>query len=145
MSEIPKTFKIIAKVIDIPEPKRIKPDLPLHVTWPCRIYKIGYKMTFNCHELVMEETDAVCLSALEGLLSNVKLHAYGVYPMSKWVEEKKKGEKNQENKAPEVVGYYRCSDLERPVEFEITRVPVDLSERFPSHRTAVKRPGWEQR
>ncbi len=146
MAKIPKTYKIIFKVIDVPEPERIKQDLPLHVTWPCRIYKLGDKMTFNCHEMILEETDAVCLSALEGMISNLKLHAYGVYPMAQWVAEVKGMEKkDQENKEPEVVGYYKCSDLERPVEFEISRIPVDLTERFPSHRAADKRPDWEQR
>ena len=79
-------------------------------------------------------------------MSNMKLHAYGVYPIAQWVEEGNRGEdKAQENKEPEVVGYYKCSDLERPVEFEISRIPVDLTERFPSHRTADERPDWEQR
>ena len=144
MNKIPPTYKIVAKVIHISEPKRQKPDFPLHVTWPCRIYKLGDKMTFNSFELIMDETDAVCLSALDSMMVNLKMWSYGVYPMDKWVENDNDNKRlNTEGNG--IIAYHKCTDLDRPVEFEISRVPIDMSKRFPSMSGADKRPGWDKR
>ena len=56
-------------MVEVSEPRSIRGN-PTHVAWPCRVYKVGDKMTIRVppEEIVVEETDAVCLSALSAIM-----------------------------------------------------------------------------
>jgi len=138
----PNFYKIIVRVVEVPDPLDLKSEgKAKHVTWPCRIYKVGDKMTFNPLELLPEETDAVCQSALIGMMGYMRLWTHGVYPMSGWYG---KPPKEIRENGEEVIGSFECPDKARPVKFEVCRISADFSEKFPSYRSPDTRPDWDK-
>ncbi len=120
------TYKIVLTVKETPEPKPIGGQ-PLHVTWPCPIYKVGDRMTFDPHKIILEETDSVCFNVLESIQPLLKRYRMG--PL----------EKKDEPIHPDFK-YVRCTDSERPVLFEVTRIPFDASKDYPSWGKPSERP-----
>ena len=123
------TYKIIFTVKETPEPKSIG-DKPLHVTWPCPIYKVGDKMTFDPHRIILEDTDAVCFNVLEDIQPLLKRYKLG--PLDK-----------KDALIHENFKFVRCSDAERAVLFEVTRVPFDAAAEYSSWRQPSLRPNRE--
>jgi uncharacterized repeat protein (TIGR04076 family) len=120
------TYKIVLTVKETPDPKPIGGQ-SLHVTWPCPIYKVGDRMTFDPHKIILEETDSVCFNVLEGIQPLLKRYRMG--PL----------EKKDEPIHPDFK-YVRCTDSERPVLFEVTRIPFDASKDYPSWGIPSERP-----
>ena len=65
-------YKVVYTVVDVGEPKSVDGG-PTHVSGPCKMYKVGDKMTIvgNPGQLVMNETDAVCLAAFSVAFTSV--------------------------------------------------------------------------
>jgi uncharacterized repeat protein (TIGR04076 family) len=95
--------------------------------WPmCPIYKEGYKMTIVEPGIVVEETDAICLSFLADLIPYYRGLCRGIDP-------KKMGLRTEGDKA-----YIECHDPggkypDFPTDggtvlFEIRRIPINLKD-----------------
>jgi uncharacterized repeat protein (TIGR04076 family) len=96
-------YKVVFTVVDVKPPKSID-GAPTHVSGPCKIYKVGDKITItsNPGRLVLDETDSVCLAAFSALL-----------PLTSAIDK---------------IKYFSCPDSERPVTFKVERIPVKQGE-----------------
>jgi uncharacterized repeat protein (TIGR04076 family) len=105
-------YKVVCEAYKISEPKSIDGN-ELHVKWPCRIYKVGDKMTFSIHPgsiMVLEETDKVCISALGAILPIVRGMMQGKAEDWDFIDD---------------VKFFSCPDAERPVIFEVKRIRME--------------------
>ena len=104
-------YKIVFEVVEVNEPRSINGN-PTHVTRPCRVYKLGDKMTLRVppEELVMEETDAVCLSAFSAIMPLTGAFVRGAREDWDYLDK---------------IQFFRCPDAERPVIFKIKRIQLE--------------------
>jgi len=107
-------YKVVFTVVEVPEPKS-RDGLTTHVRTPCRIYKVGDRITVATSpaRLVLGETDSVCLEALGAMLPLTS--AFCRETTEPW----------------DYVGrirYWCCPDVERPVVFKVERAPVEPGE-----------------
>lgn len=112
-------YKVVYTVIDVGEPKSVEGG-PLHVSGPCKMYKVGDKMTVvgNPGQLVLAETDAVCLAALSAILPLTSAMMREVTEPWDYMDK---------------IKYYSCPDSERPVVFKVERVKVDKGDYPPPY------------
>jgi uncharacterized repeat protein (TIGR04076 family) len=101
-------YKVVFEVVEVSEPRGIKGH-PTHVTWPCKVYKVGDKMTIRVppEEIVKEETDAVCLSALSAIMPLAGALLRGGTEAWDYIDR---------------IEFFSCPDAERPVIFQVKRV-----------------------
>lgn len=112
-------FKVVYTVVDVGKPKSVDGG-PTHVSGPCKMYKVGDKMTVvgNPGQLVMKETDAVCLAALSAILPLTSAMMREVTEPWDYMDK---------------ILYYSCPDSERPVVFKVDRVEVAKGEYPPPY------------
>ena len=103
-------YKVIFTVIEVNNPKSIDSG-PTHVSGPCKMYKVGDKMTItgNPGRLVLDETDSVCLAAFSAILPLTSSMTREVTESWDYIDK---------------IGYYSCPDSERPVVFKVERIEV---------------------
>jgi uncharacterized repeat protein (TIGR04076 family) len=108
-------YKVVFEVVEVNEPKSIQGN-PMHVSWPCRVYKVGDKMTIRIppSELVVEETDGVCLSALSAIMPLTSALLRGGWESWDYIDK---------------IQFFSCPDAERPVIFQIKRIQQDPPEK----------------
>jgi len=108
-------FKIVFEVVEIQEPRSIKGH-PTHVSWPCRVYKLGDKITIQVPPpvVVMEETDAICLSALSAIMPLTNALMRGGWEEWDFIDK---------------IQFFICPDAERPVTFQVKRFKKDPPEK----------------
>lgn len=107
-------YKVVFTVIDVKEPQSLD-GKPTHVTGPCKMYKVGDKMTVtgNPGRLILEETDNVCLAAFSSILPLTSAMTREVTESWDYMDK---------------ITYYCCPDAERPVTFKVERIPVELGQ-----------------
>jgi uncharacterized repeat protein (TIGR04076 family) len=112
-------YKVVYTVVEVGEPRSIDGG-PTHVTGPCKMYKVGDKMTVvgNPGQLVMHETDAVCLAALSAILPLTSAMMREVTEPWDYMDK---------------ILYYSCPDSERPVVFKVDRIEVEKGEYAPPY------------
>jgi uncharacterized repeat protein (TIGR04076 family) len=103
-------FKVFFTVVDVQDPKSIDGD-PTHVNGPCKIYKVGDKITItsNPGRLVLEETDSVCLAAFSAILPLTSAMERNVTEPWDYIDK---------------IKFFSCPDSERSVTFKVERIPV---------------------
>lgn len=102
--------KIVCEVAKVNNPMSIDGN-SLHVSRPCPLYKVGDRMTFRIKPpaiIVLEETDNVCISAFSGMLSLLRGLMMG---------------KKDDWDYIDTIQYIACPDAERPVIFQVKRIP----------------------
>lgn len=104
-------FKIVFEVVEVSEPRGFKGS-PTHYSWPCRVYKVGDRMTIRVPpaEIVMEETDAICLSALSAIMPHTGALMRGGWESWDYID---------------TMQFFSCPDAGRPVIFQIKRIKQD--------------------
>ncbi len=118
-------YKVIATVHKVSKPAPVFPGEPVHVLYPCRMYKEGDKIVVQDMQLnLAETTGAICLSLFSGMI-----------PVLKGLEREVEPERDKKTGDPlsdstQRVTWFSCPDAERPVIFKIERVPLQ------------GRPGW---
>ena len=107
-------YKVVFTVVEVPEP-RSRDDSATHVGGPCKVYKVGDRITVatNPGRLVLSETDSVCLAAISAVLPLT----------SAWCRETSEAWDYMDK-----IKYWCCPDVERPVVFEVERIPVEPGE-----------------
>jgi uncharacterized repeat protein (TIGR04076 family) len=101
-------YKVVFTVVDVKEPKSLD-GKPTHVSGPCKIYRVGDRITSNPGRLVLEETDSVCLAALSAIMPLTSAMEREVAEPWDYVDK---------------IKYFSCPDSERPVVFKVERIPV---------------------
>jgi len=112
-------YKVVFTVVEVNEPKSID-GKPTHVSGPCKMYKIGDKMTVtgNPGRLVLEETDSVCLAAFSAILPLTSAMTREVTEPWDYMDK---------------ITYYSCPDSERPVVFKVERIEVQQGDYPPPY------------
>jgi len=112
-------YKVVYTVVEVGEPRSIDGG-PTHVSGPCKMYKVGDKMTVvgNPGQLVMKETDAVCLAAFSAILPLTSAMTREVTEPWDYMDK---------------IAYYSCPDSERPVVFKVERIEVERGEYPPPY------------
>ena len=107
-------YKVVFTVVDVQEPRSLDGE-PTHVTGPCKMYRVGDRMTIvgNPGRLVLEETDSVCLAAFSAIL-----------PLTSAMER----EVTEPWDYMDKIKYFSCPDSERPVVFKVERIKVEQGE-----------------
>ena len=112
-------YKVVFTVVEVNEPKSID-GKPTHVSGPCKMYKVGDKMTVtgNPGRLVLEETDSVCLAAFSAILPLTSAMTREVTEAWDYMDK---------------IAYYSCPDSERPVVFKVERIEVEQGDYPPPY------------
>jgi uncharacterized repeat protein (TIGR04076 family) len=105
-------YKVVFTVVDVKDPKSLD-GKPTHVSGPCKIYRVGDRITSNHGRLVLEETDSVCLAALSAIMPLTSAMEREVAEPWDYVDK---------------IKYFSCPDSERPVVFKVERIPVKQGE-----------------
>ncbi len=112
-------YKVVYTVVDVSDPKSIDGE-PTHVSGPCKMYKKGDKMTItgNPGQLVLSETDSVCLAAFSAILPLTSAMTREVTEHWDYMDK---------------IAYFSCPDSERPVIFKVERIKVDQGDYPPPY------------
>jgi uncharacterized repeat protein (TIGR04076 family) len=112
-------YKVVYTVVDVGKTKSVDGG-PTHVSGPCKMYKVGDKMTVvgNPGQLVMQETNAVCLAAFSAILPLTSAMTREVTEAWDYMDK---------------IAYYSCPDSERPVVFKVERKEVEIGEYPPPY------------
>lgn len=111
-------YRVVATVIKVNTPSKVTDDSELHVSMPCRMYKVGDKIVFEDNQINMQETTgALCLTLIGGMIPVLKA-------LQRSVEPAKDDDNKPVKDSTQGVNFYQCSDAERPVLFRIERIPL---------------------
>ena len=107
-------YKVVFRVVEVNEPKSLDGE-PTHVTGPCKIYKVGDRITItsNPGRIVLGETDSVCLAAFSAILPLTSALCREITEPWDYMDQ---------------IKYFSCPDSERPVVFKVERTPVEMNE-----------------
>ena len=107
-------YKVVFRVVEVNEPKSLDGE-PTHVTGPCKIYKVGDRITItsNPGRIVLGETDSVCLAAFSAILPLTSALCREIAEPWDYMDK---------------IKYFSCPVSERPVVFEVDRTPVELED-----------------
>jgi uncharacterized repeat protein (TIGR04076 family) len=112
-------YKLVFSVIELNKPKSIDGNPP-HVSGPCKMYKVGDKMTVtgNPGRLVLDETDSVCLAAFSAILPLTSAMTREVTEAWDYMDK---------------IAFFSCPDSERPVVFKVERIEVQQGDYPPPY------------
>lgn len=130
-------YKVVATVHKVNKPASQIPNHEAHVVMPCRMYKEGDKIVFEDNQINMAETTgALCVSLVASMIPVLKSMQRSVEPL---MNEKKSGVLSDSTQR---ITWFTCPDAERPVIFEIERIPLKEKPGWIiAEEIALKRPG----
>jgi uncharacterized repeat protein (TIGR04076 family) len=112
-------YKVVFTVVNLANPMSIN-GTPTHVSSPCKMYQVGDKMTIvgNPGQLVLMETDSVCLAAFSAILPLTSAMTREVTESWDYIDK---------------IKYFSCPDSERPVLFKVERFEVQQKDYPPPY------------
>lgn len=112
-------YKVVFTVVDVANPMSINGN-PTHVTGPYKMYQVGDKMTIvgNPGQLVLVETDSVCLAAFSSILPLTSAMTREITESWDYIDQ---------------IKYFSCPDSERPVLFKVERVEIQQKDYPPPY------------
>lgn len=112
-------YKVVFTVVKVGEPTSINGG-STHVTGPCKMYKIGDKITItgNPGRLVLTETDSICLAAFSAIIPLTSAMTREVTESWDYMDK---------------IKFFSCPDSERPVVFKVERIEVQQEDYPPPY------------